>query len=232
MLHQVLCGLAHSLFLHDLTHSPFDVSHAVLSSMEGTGKTMILKAFVYAVAICCDNYFLIYTDFSSADTDTIHKPDCISFSQAIIKFCYMTKLFGRDLFSVTPDGTMVAGLYWFFGFAGDEAQSLFVSTTDMRKDLYIKTVKQLHAFACGPTGAFLILTGLASNLRSHLFKASHQPGEFEEYPDFNGQLCLYYHMAALHEVKLLAQYLMKQFPMPHQHAILQTGHHSSSVQNQ
>ena len=182
----------------------------ILGGVEGTGKTTLAKAMTLAVAICCENYFLIYFDYKT----TPHVPTAQHLCKELIQRLALRDykgVFGSIKLREDIDEENFCNcleiLSENFGDVGIIADEIPVVLSPANTELAVRkeVMRSLEDLTRNFHRTFLVLTGSSSDLRSRLF--SGRVSDSVNPWDFNRSLCDFYHVPLLREIKPLKRYL-------------------------
>lgn len=180
----------------EVLHGTFPTGHPVISGIEGTGKTTIVKAVAIAAAICSPVMFLLYVSYEDASgmaktqwsVPRLLRELLVRYGTANVDGEFGSLEVSSLVISATstiPD--VLDKLYSLFylrvGIIADEIQE--VVTLDMPTlAARVAIMAGLQSFARHGVNAFMVLTGSSSNLRQCLVREGRRRG-YESFPDFN-----------------------------------------------
>ena len=202
----------------------FQQGNIILGGVEGTGKTTLGKAMVLAVAICSNEYLLMYYDYKSCDAE--HLPTVLHLCQELL-YRLETRDFEGDFGSksgVVSDEIKNLDLKRCMsmirmkfnmgvGAVVDEVQTVITPCANpdlLKKRISVMTCLEYFARNC--SRAFIVITGSSANLRSRLF-AHSRSDHLADFPDFNNSLSEFFSVPALRDIGSLRKYLEKRYPV-------------------
>jgi hypothetical protein len=203
----------------------YNSGNFILGGIEGTGKTTISRALCIATSILCEDFLLIYYDYKRSavvfptieelllelDYRMYYNNYLGDFGQLTIEKEQKDEIKSVEYYvQDLQEGVSLKGL----GIILDEIQMV----TDVKQCPLEKAKVILNAaerFA-RYEGGFLILTGSSAYMSTMFFGNRTQGTRFENLPDINRTVCVYYHVPALRNTSQLANYLKQRYKLEYE----------------
>jgi hypothetical protein len=213
IIQNVLRQLTVSFRAREARQVRYPTGHFVIAGVEGTGKTVLVKALAIGIAACSAKYFLAYADYKvpafeatpkhiiaelvarySSDDFSLPFGTLRASSPAAAAMHAAETLELSTLLEILARGFGDLRPGFRVGIVAEELQEKVMADAPANASSVV-LMQTLEHFARYTVSALLIVTDSSANLQSRLF-APDRDRAYNNYPWFNGSLFSHRHMTA------------------------------------